>query len=204
MRRSHAAPLLAYLSLAVGCAPTPTYENPPLPRTPWTHATAADASQPAAPAVEQPLDIAAFLDDPCASLTAEQVVSYLGKPVRTEVATRNSSGPACSWRSGMRSNAEVVVTYPRLTDEGLTAIYRNRDAHVFFNEAPAVNGYPAVSYGGVDNRAHGECLITVGTSDRDYLNVDVYLGDSATGRVDPCRSAHEVATDVISNIQAGQ
>ncbi len=164
----------------------------------------AASSTSAVPSVMKPLDLTAVLGDPCTSLTPAQATGYLGDPVDIDVRTQNSSGPSCSWRSGMRSNAEIVITYPRVTDEGLTAIYRNKDAHVYFDEVPAVNGYPAVSYGGVDNRDEGECLITVGTSDHDYLNADVYLGDSSVGRVDPCEAAHAVASDVIGNIAARQ
>ncbi|WP_037295269.1 DUF3558 domain-containing protein [Saccharomonospora azurea] len=203
MKHLRAAVPLAVTALVAGCSSTPGDAAPVVPSTSLDSRPLSTALQaPTVPKVDVPLTLEPFLADPCVSLTDDQVIEYLGNPAETELGTENSSGPSCSWYSGMRSNAQISITYPRLTDEGLTAIYRNRDVHAFFDEAEPVNGYPAVSYGGVDNRDEGECLITVGTSDSDYVNIDVYLGDGSVGRVDPCDAAHEVATAVIDNIKA--
>ena len=170
--------------------------DPPPTLPPATH-----HSDPGAPTVADPLDITRYLDQPCVSLTPEQTTEYLGDDVRVRPKTGRSAGPSCAWNSDMRSDAQISVTYPRLTDEGLSAIYRNKDRQAFFHEVAPVNGYPAVSHGGLDNRGQGECLVTVGTSNSDYVNVIVYLGKGSAGKLDPCEAAHEVATAVVSNIQ---
>ena len=203
MSRCHDVAVLAVLvaTSAIGCT-TGTGGAPDTSDTGSAPDTSDTPVTSGAPTVADPLDITRYLDDPCLSLTDRQVTEYLGDEAEPQVATEQSSGPSCSWYSGMRSHAQIVITYPRLTDEGMTAIYRNRDVHAFFHETAPVNGYPAVSYGGVDSREKGECLVTVGTSNSDYVNIDVYLGASSVGRVDPCDAAHEVATVVISNIQS--
>lgn len=198
---SGVAVLLAVVAATTGCA-TGTDNDAPPAAPPSPSPTTIPTTN--VPSVENPLDISGFLNDPCTSLTDEQITEYLGSDVESEVGTEHSSGPACSWYSGMRSNAQITVTYPRLTDEGLTAIYRNRDAHAYFIETPPVAGYPAVSYGGVDLRDEGDCLVTVGTSNSDYVNIDVYLGKGSAGQLDPCDAAHEVATTVVGNIRSAQ
>ncbi|EHR59340.1 DUF3558 domain-containing protein [Saccharomonospora cyanea] len=195
--------LFASAALATGCTGTPsdgataTPSLSPGPSLPATSSTVPDV-----PRVEPPLNVDSFLAQPCTSLTDDQVTEYLGENTEQEDKTERSSGPSCSWYSGLRSNAHISVTYPRLTDEGLTAIYRNRDKTAYFTELSPVDGYPAIATGTTDNRDEGECLVIVGTSASDYMNIDMYLGDGSVGKVDPCEAAHEVATTVIGNIRA--
>ncbi|WP_081193213.1 DUF3558 domain-containing protein [Saccharomonospora piscinae] len=188
--------------LVTGCSHAPTTDGVPTPALRAGAPSPPNSNVAGVPTVDDPLSLDAVLDEPCLSLTDEQIVQYLGDDTTEEVDTAVSSGPACSWNSGMRSDAEIAITYPRITDEGLTALYRNRNDTEFFYEREPVGGYPAISYGIVDSRDDGECLVTVGTSDSDYVNVRVYLGRGSVGRLDPCDAAHDVATDVIANIKA--
>ncbi|TLW93694.1 DUF3558 domain-containing protein [Saccharomonospora piscinae] len=200
---SAAIALVSVAALITGCS-TPTSSGAPTPAVPTSIPTAlsSESTAPRVPAVSDPLEIDALLDEPCSSLTADQIIEYLGENAETKRSESEIAGPSCSWHADMGSDAEIAVTYPQLTDDGLAALYRNSYKHAYFLEAPSVSGYPAISYGILDNRDKGECLITVGTSDSDYVNVDVYLGHHSVGRKDPCDAAHEVATDVIDNIKA--
>ncbi|MEY7973310.1 DUF3558 domain-containing protein [Saccharomonospora xinjiangensis] len=154
------------------------------------------------PSIESPLDIDSFVTEPCHSLTNEQITKYLGEETKTNPRKDGAAGPACSWRSDMHSDAKISITYPQVTDEGLTAIYRNKNEAAYFTELPDVDGYPAVASSMIDARDEGECHLLVGTSNTSYVSVRAYLGDGSVGKVDPCEAAHEVATAVIGNIKA--
>ncbi|CAM2876252.1 DUF3558 domain-containing protein [Saccharomonospora xinjiangensis] len=201
MKHRWAAATLVVAVLVAGCSATAgTPTTPSLPADSPTP-TASHTSS-GAPPVATPLLVDHFLDEPCTSLTKKQIAGYLGKDTEVELDTEYSSGPSCSWYSDLRSNASISITYPQLSDEGLTAIYRNRNKAAYFTEMDSVDGYPTIASSTIDNRDEGECLVTVGTSNSDYVNIRVYLGDGSVGKVDPCEAAHEVATAVIGNIKA--
>ncbi|CAM2876180.1 DUF3558 domain-containing protein [Saccharomonospora xinjiangensis] len=202
MRNPGLAAALVATAFLTGCSSTPS-DGTPTPSSPSTNSPHSTGNQThGAPRVTDPLAIDPFLNKPCTSLTEKQVTEYLGADAETRPKTDRSAGPSCAWHSDVVSDAQISVTYPRLGDEGLTAIYRNRNKAAYFTEMDSVDGYPTIASSTIDNRDEGECLVTVGTSDSDYVNIDMYLGDGSVGKVDPCEAAHEVATAVIGNIKA--
>ncbi|MER7115192.1 DUF3558 domain-containing protein [Saccharomonospora azurea] len=199
-RRWAAAILAAVATLATGCSGTST-AGIPTPQRPETSPPAQSHRTSDVPKVDRPLVITSFLDEPCTSLTDDQVTEYLGEDTEEDDKTNLSAGPSCAWYSGMRSNAHISVTYPRLGDDGLAAIYLNKEHAAYFLGMAPASGYPAIASSTIDKRDEGECLVTVGTSDSEYVHINMYLGDGSVGRVDPCDAAHEVATAVIDNIK---
>lgn len=198
---SGVAVLLAVVVGATGCA-TGTDNDAPPAAPPSPSPTTNPTTD--VPSVENPLDISGFLDDPCTSLTDEQITEYLGSDTDEDDKTNLSAGPSCAWYSGMRSNAQISVTYPQLGNDGLAALYHNREHAAYFLVMAPAGGYPAIASSTMDKRDEGDCLVTVGTSDTEYVHINMYLGDRSAGQVDPCDAAHEVATTVVGNIRSAQ
>jgi hypothetical protein len=203
------AAVLLGVALITGCTTTSTGEPRPADEL---SATESSASAPSgtdslpsngAPRVDNPLDTTRFQQDPCLALTTAQLrrldVGPAGEPVDTAL------GNACDWRnSETRGFAEIAFLeeIPR----GLSAAYEANDNGdwAFFEERPAIEGYPAVSYGGVDNRAGGECSVLVGVSDELVFESVVRLSEGNVGRTDPCDKAAEVAGMALQTMKGDQ
>ncbi|TWE13488.1 uncharacterized protein DUF3558 [Prauserella muralis] len=154
------------------------------------------------PPVDRPLNIDDFLRSPCAALTKQQIDAFLGPSATAKPDPAASTGPDCRWGTDMR-HARIYVIFPRVSERGLAAVYQNHDEkYDFFREMPLAAGYPSVAYGVTDNRGEGECTVRVGVSDRDTVDITLYLSDNKVGQLDPCEAAHEVATAVVGNIKA--
>lgn len=202
MNRIRTAVILFVTALLAGCSAESSGTPAPSSATSVSPLLSTEDSAYGAPTIETPLKIDSFLEQPCTSLKRDQIIGYLGDETKTESHRDNAAGPSCLWRSDIRSDAHIIIMYPRVTDKGLSAIYRNREEHAFFVEMPPIDGYPTVAVSTIDNRSEGECPVLVGTSNSDYVSVYLHLGKSSVGKIDPCEAAHEVATTVIGNIKA--
>ncbi|MGA6163481.1 DUF3558 domain-containing protein [Amycolatopsis magusensis] len=153
------------------------------------------------PKVANPLDTSGPEAQPCGLLTDAQVNGLLGTDI--DKTQEGETGPTCRWFSYGPQAASVAVGFPKVTGNGLTAIYRARgDQYKFFKEMPSVRGYPAVAWNTTDeSTTRGECNVAVGTSDRATLEATVRLSQKNVGVKDPCEAAHQVLDTVIGNIQ---
>ncbi|GAB2760593.1 DUF3558 domain-containing protein [Amycolatopsis magusensis] len=157
-----------------------------------------------APKVDSALDTSKVEATPCESLTDAQITDLLGTD--TSETEENVTGPACRWNNRGEQNAFVAVHFPKVTDLGLTAIYQAKGGqYKFFQEMPAVRGFPAVAWSGTDETmTMGKCNVAVGTSDRTTVEASVRLSDKNVGTKDPCEAARGVLDLVIGNIQGGR
>ncbi|MFI6024142.1 DUF3558 domain-containing protein [Amycolatopsis magusensis] len=153
------------------------------------------------PEVENPLDTSGAEARPCELLSDAQVNGLLGTDINKT--QEGETGPTCRWFSYGPQAASVAVGFPKVTENGLTAIYRARgNQYKFFEEMPPVRGYPAVAWNTSDETVtRGECNVAVGISDRATLEATVRLSQKNVGVKDPCEAAHQVLDMVIGNIQ---
>lgn len=180
-------------------APTDTFGQPP------TSGAAHQVPGYGAPPVDNPLDITRYKQSPCTALTQAQIDGFLGPGVPPKTDLEAPAGPDCTWDKPGGTHAGVAVIFTKITQDGLTAIYRNKGAtYPFFLPLDPVQGYPAVAYGSKDERSdRGRCHLAIGTNDHSTIDVAAYLGEQFIGKKDPCAAAHDVADAIITNIKGG-
>lgn len=157
-----------------------------------------------APRVEDPLDTSRFEQDPCQALSSAQAVDL---EVEWPGESRDAPlGKACTWRSQNDSRALVEVASQDKYPHGLSAVYQAEEdgKWAFFTELDPVEGYPAVSYGQVDQRDTGGCRVEVGLSDEIAFDVVLQLSATNVGKKDPCETAAMVAGMVVETMKAAQ
>ncbi|WP_370934230.1 DUF3558 domain-containing protein [Amycolatopsis sp. cg13] len=188
-----------------GCSSSAPGQAVPAERTDRPAPSSASADQvpgPGVPKVHNPLDITRFKQNPCDSLTAQQISGLLGDGARINPDPHGPGGPGCGWFS----QAQIVIVFPNVDKLGLTSVYRARGgAYPFFQPLAPVDGYPVVAYGTADLRARlGECNVALGTSDRETLDVSISQSPAHKGEKDPCESARGVAEQALGNLRGGR
>lgn len=157
-----------------------------------------------APAVEDPLDTRRFEQDPCQALSSTQAgdleIEWPGE------ARDAPLGKACTWRSQNDSRALVEVASQDKYPHGLSAVYQGEEdgKWEFFEVLDSVEGYPAVSYGQIDQRDTGGCRVEIGLSDEIAFDVVLQLSATNVGKKDPCETAAMVAGMVVQTMKAAQ
>lgn len=154
-----------------------------------------------APEVEDPLEASRFEDNPCLALDAAQrgnLALDTGTPVRATL------GKACLWENES-TRSQVQITFYSKAEDGLSAQYRAQDdgKWAYFEELPAVDGFPAVARDITDNRENGTCPVVVGISDELAFETDLRLPKADIGTDDPCDVAAEVAGMAVKTIKTG-
>ncbi|EHR48879.1 hypothetical protein SacmaDRAFT_0578 [Saccharomonospora marina XMU15] len=202
MKRSalFALPLAIAVALTACSQTTRGISSPVSPRTSST--AAVELPGYGAPKVEHPLDITHFRQVPCDTLTVEQVRTFIGTEFETRSDPNAAAGPRCMWTPVGDNTPGMWAAFPNLSDRGLTTLYYNRHDYAFFEETPPASGYPSLAYDLVDRRADGACIVRVGTSDQETLDVSVWLGDRKVGVLDPCKATHQVASAAVKTIKA--
>ncbi len=95
------------------------------------------------------------------------------------------------------------MTYFKTTQLGLTGIYRAKDTiYPFFLPLEPIDGYPTVAFGQLDERSSkGRCLLALGASDTQQVDIAISLSEGHIGKKDPCAAAHDVAAKVLENLR---
>lgn len=155
------------------------------------------------PKVDIPIDVSRFQEAPCDSLTQAQSKELLGPDVAINPAVDDEAGPTCHWNVPAVSQAGVGVTFFKTTQLGLTGIYQAKDStYRFFQPLDSIDGYPTVAFGTTDERnTKGRCLVALGTSDTQQVDIAISLSEANIGKKDPCTAAHDVAANVLSNLR---
>ena len=151
--------------------------------------------------MKTPLNAAKFIADPCLTLTQTQVQgfegSWPGEPAGTSV------GVGCLWHFGANKLTGASVSFlPEITD-GLTRIYRQNAADFYkdgYFSPLEIMGYPATYNEVADNRAGGQCGLTVGISDQSVFSVLV----QGPAKTDGCKAAVNIAKAALQTIQGSQ
>jgi hypothetical protein len=155
-----------------------------------------------APAVSDPLDTTTFQQDPCGALTSGQSESLnIGSS-----GTRRDDvlGNGCEWRNA-ETRGKAVIAFLDKDPRGLSALYAaDKDGKwAYFDELPAIEGYPAVSRSQVDNRSDGYCSVVVGVSDQVAFETYIELSLANKGQKDSCEVAAEVAGMALQTMKQG-
>ncbi|WP_410639741.1 DUF3558 domain-containing protein [Amycolatopsis sp. lyj-346] len=198
--------VLLCVSVLALAACTDRMDGTASPSTSGSQPTTAPSSAvpgPGVPKVANPLDVSHFRQAPCDSLTAEQGQELLGPDVTTHPAVDDQAGPTCRWNVPAVSQAGVAVTYFKTTQLGLTGVYRAKDTvYPFFQPLDPIDGYPTVAFGQIDERStKGRCLLALGTSDTQQVDIAISLSEGNIGKKDPCTAAHDVAAKVLENLR---
>lgn len=158
---------------------------------------------PGVPKVDIPIDVSHFQQAPCDSLTQAQSKELLGPDVTVDPAVDDEAGPTCHWNVPAVSQAGVGVTFFKTTQLGLTGIYQAKNStYRFFAPLDSIDGYPTVAFGTVDERnTKGRCLLALGTSDTQQVDIAISLSEENIGKKDPCTAAHDVAAKVLGNLR---
>jgi hypothetical protein len=155
-----------------------------------------------APKVEDPLDTSRFQEDPCLSLTADQIeelnLGGNGKPAESAL------GEACEWRNEA-TRGRVRIAFFEKSPDGLSAEYRaEKDGKwAYFEKLPPVDGLPAVARDITDDRKNGGCPVVVGVSDELTFEVDLQQSEANVGQSDPCEVAVDVAEMAVATMREG-
>jgi hypothetical protein len=162
-----------------------------------------DVPGPGVPKVDIPIDVSRFQKAPCESLSQAQSSELLGPEVTINPAVDDEAGPTCHWNVPAVSQAGVGVTFFKTTQLGLTGIYQAKDsAYQFFQPLDPIDGYPTVAFGTTDERnTKGRCLLALGTSDTQQVDIAVSLSETNIGKKDPCTAARDVAAKILGNLR---
>ena len=207
--------LLGMLCLTLASACTSKSEGEPGPAE-STRSTTQSSEQPTtsdtdteedlptdgAPAVSDPLDTATFQQDPCQSLTAAQSqelnVGTTGKRYD------DTLGNGCQWMN-TQTLGETIIGFLDKDPRGLSAVYKADKAGewAYFEELPAIDGYPAVARSQTDDRGDGYCSVVIGASDEVAFDVYLHLSRNNVGKKDPCEVAAQVGGMALQTMQHG-
>ncbi len=178
------------ISLAAACS-QPTGGNGS-PTSSTSSTTSASAS--GAPKVANPKNLKAH--KACQLLTPAQLQS-LGAASTPKEGTAVWGEKDCEWGN---DNLNIGVSPDTTQGQGLAIVYENMSGTPSFQPL-TIAGYPAAR----TSKQTISCSIGVGTSDTQVFLVDLtVLGVNRTNNTDPCAVAQTVATDVLSNLPAGQ
>lgn len=194
--------IVAIITLTAGCSTTTDgLAIPNSVDSRPSETTTSESTPSEAPAVEDPVNVSAFLQHPCTTLTQEQLsrldVSGTGAPT-TSGGIAEQVGPYCVWLAPERS-ASLSVGFLASNEIGLTTVYESRDEFAYFDPT-SVGGYPAVFADFDDYRNDGECSIIVGTSDTETFRA------SEKGELNPqdaCDRAKQIATAALATMSGG-
>ena len=154
------------------------------------------------PKVSNPLTLTAAEAAPCNVVTATQLTAY-GLPGVVGSVNSGAPGPACKW-SGALTAADMstgMVILPEGTS--LKTTYDTKSSYAFFEERPAIQGYPTVVALLADQRKEGSCDIVVGASDNRSILFTFLSDEKSKYFADPCAGVTEFANLAITTIKAG-
>lgn len=162
--------LLGLLALLAGCSPPspPARLSPPIPG--------------------DPLDLGAYVAQPCDLLPAPQLVRFF--VTRTGTVSAGADGLTCSWTP----SDTTALTYRASIDAGgLESVYDRKSRFPVF-EPTAVHSYPAVHL----EHVPGHCRVVVGVTDSTILDVVIDARDATLAAYDdPCAEAESFAGAVL-------
>jgi hypothetical protein len=192
----------AALALLAGCGTgggttgTPTTATQP--------SSSGNGDSGGAPKVQNPLDVKAFVADPCGAVTPAQIEAF-GMPGVAGKVNTSSPGGSCIWL-GASTPAKVA---PGLTilpsGTNLDSIYSNKDngTYAVFEPLSDVQGYPAVLNLATDMRSKGNCEIAVGVSSDQAILFTIQATTGSSRFADPCGALTEFANLALTTIKAG-
>lgn len=171
----------------------------------------ASGGHPEVPKVANPLNVDPFLGDPC-RLVSPEALAGIGamKPGVPDVDSPEAKeliGPSCDWAPQSAGPDFSVAIHTVARDrggQGLVDLYKNVEGglggFIEKTDVPGYPGYPAVYSDRTDNRAGGDCPMTIGVADN--LTIAITMHDDANP-ANACPAAQKVATAVLDTLTKG-
>lgn len=195
--------LVASCSAETGGSPTSTA----------TGSGAADqgASGNTVPKVENPLDVAPYVDRPC-NLVDKKVISSIGsfeppEPDTDSKAAKKLTGPSCGWfptDSGPTISTVIDTVHRDTGTGGMRGVYDGKEVglieYIQRKQIPGHPGYPAVVADTSNEVTSGQCPLHVGVSD-DLLVIVTVTNDDKPDQA--CPAALKVAASVLDTLKKG-
>ncbi|MBN6039347.1 DUF3558 domain-containing protein [Amycolatopsis sp. 195334CR] len=167
------------------------------------------AEQPGGPKIANPLDVSAYLGNPC-DLTPLEKLSAAGytepgEPKTEDDVAKVLAGPSCHWSGAEPGVGMTVQVQTGNRDNGIGGVAGLEKAKQgrqlgFLEQTEDVGGYPAFFAGQSDRRATGSCGLAVGVAD-DLTFTVTSLGYQ--GAQDSCDNSVRVAGIVIDTLKGG-
>ncbi|MEV6642005.1 DUF3558 domain-containing protein [Amycolatopsis sp. NPDC051371] len=206
MRRTALLTLSALVLATTACSTTNPGRPSPSSGTTSTNGSPEDGTAvpgPGVPKVQHPVDVTRFKRAPCDALNATQITELLGSAVSGKSDPQAPAGPSCAWDSSDVSQAGVAVIFTAADKLGLTSVYAAQGKqYQFFQPLATIDGFPIVAYGVSDERTtRGRCAVALGVSDTQAVDIHVAQSEDNIGRKDPCDAAHDIASQVLSNLR---
>lgn len=164
-----------------------------------------------APKVQEPLQASAFVQNPCLSLTAQQVrgVHEDSTPYVFGNDPTSSAGATCLWphaHAGVRIQISWNTQMSRdpRQPNGLDFYYSRRGDGLSNDRfvPTSVNGYPAAFVGASKADDGARCRLALGVNDNLVATV-TYSGDPNATSIDTnCASAVTLAEDILTNVRS--
>lgn len=155
-----------------------------------------------APKVREPLDVSAFLRNPCSTLTRDQVINTLRLLPQGE-RIDEPSGPRCRWSDPSKGSAADLIFYTSIKD-GLSNTYQTQHNRDVFEPMEPIQGYPAVIAMTLDGRPSGRCSIEIGLSDQLTAQIGATVSRSKIGKSEPCQAVRMVADLMLTTMKRGE
>lgn len=177
--------------------------NPPV-SSPASSAVPSGLPYAGAPKVANPLPAMVLSGSPCAdALTAEQIDTLLGAPIKATPTDNPQVGIGCSW-SNQERGSQILVSYDTKTHTGLSSVYQNtKPQSGVWKPLADIGGFPAVAHAGQPGQTPKDfCVVTVGLADDAAIDITVFLGPSKVGSVDPCDISGQAAEAAVTTLKA--
>ncbi|WP_083935752.1 DUF3558 domain-containing protein [Saccharomonospora halophila] len=148
--------------------------------------------------IEEPLDVAHLLDQPCTALNDEDLADLSLAEGKLSERTISQAAESCMWRRSDDSGSHADIIVMTENSDGLEDIReRNQDSEVL--EEVQIGGYPALHASPTDRRDVGRCELWIGVNDSEVAYFYVALHDLPDAS-DPCGFADKVGEAVIANL----
>ncbi len=176
-------------ALVAGCSQAERSSATPPPGA----GTTSEGRPQLSPPVQNPRDISAFGDRPCAILTTEQLTGFGFDRPPDSTDTLPSGHKTCVWTDSGYNGRLSVTTYPDW--DILERTYLNGVTLPVF-EPLQIAGLPAVAHQSAAGMPG--CYVTVGLAERQGL--DVTFTDLREPPDDPCGAARMAAEVAVGNL----
>lgn len=157
-----------------------------------------------APAVEDPIDVEPFLEEPCATIDAESLAEAGYDIDEADPDTGAALGPVCDWVFATWEDGSFGASIITASEQGVSVHYSRQDELDLFEVLDSIEGHPVVARSESDARDSGYCTVSVGL--RDDLTYTLSLSashDDGAYHDEPCDTAHELAELAVETMRQG-
>ncbi|WP_007023740.1 DUF3558 domain-containing protein [Saccharomonospora iraqiensis] len=173
----------------------------PTTSTPASDRPSASSTNPSGGiSIQDPIDTAPLLDQPCTALTDADRTDLNLTEGRVDTDTASSAADACVWERSEDSGSRVDLIAMTENANGLEDIRKQNTNSELFAETQ-IGKYPALHASTFDQRDRGRCDLWIGVNNSEVFYVFVALRDVPEAS-DPCGYADKVGEAMIANLSS--